>query len=91
NTIRYQVVFNKPSPFGKKGGGVSGGPAKRRAMEYNKELPKWVSVPLIFGCGVENPLDVGRYQDMGGSAVSICSLAIRRPRTARFVVEQFNG
>jgi len=91
NTIRYQVIFNKPSPFGQKGGGVSGGPAKMRAMEYNKSLPKLVSVPLIFGCGVEDFIDVCRYMDMGADSVSMCSLPIRRSRVAHGVINHFNN
>jgi dihydroorotate dehydrogenase (NAD+) catalytic subunit len=91
NTIRYHVIFNKPSPYGKKGGGVSGGPAKLRAMEYNKHLPKVVSIPLIFGCGVEDSIDVRRYMDMGADSVSICSLVIRRSRTARGVINLYNN
>lgn len=91
NTIRYQVIYDKPSPFGEKGGGVSGGPAKELAFEYNKGLRLKVSIPLIFGCGVENSIDVRRYLDMGADSVSICSLVLRRPRTAYGVINFYNS
>jgi dihydroorotate dehydrogenase (NAD+) catalytic subunit len=95
NTIPFKTVFpNGISPlekYGKGGGGVSGGPAKMRAYEYNKGLRDKVSVPLIFGCGVERLDDYYRYVDAGADAVSACSLIIRDPKEAIRIIEKVNS
>ncbi len=94
NTIPYAEVFGPKavSPLANVGGGgVSGGPAKFRAYEYNKGLRSMVSVPLIFGCGAENADDVHRYMEVGADSVSICSLAIRQPREAIKILQEFNN
>jgi dihydroorotate dehydrogenase len=89
NTIPFADVYGPKilSPLADVGGGgVSGGPAKQLAYEYNEGLGKRVSLPLVFGCGVENFDDYLRYFDIGASAVSVCSAAIRTPgRTAQMI------
>jgi dihydroorotate dehydrogenase (NAD+) catalytic subunit len=94
NTIRYKVVYGSDavSPLANVGGGgVSGGPAKMRAYEYNKGLRNKVSVPLIFGCGVESLDDYYWYVDAGADAVSACSLIIRDPKEAIRIIEKVNS
>jgi len=62
------------------------------ASKYNKGLAKRVrSVPLILGCGVETDDDVKKYQDIGASAVSICSAIIRTPKEAAKIIVTENG
>jgi dihydroorotate dehydrogenase len=87
NTIPYDLVFPPgrfpPSPLAAAGGGgVSGGPAFPQAYHYNQGLRPLVGLPLIMGCGVTGTDDVQRYLDIGADAVSICTLALRRPEEA---------
>ncbi|MDD2900931.1 MAG: HisA/HisF-related TIM barrel protein [Syntrophales bacterium] len=92
NTIPYEIVYpQKRSPLWQVGGGgVSGGPAFAAALDYNMGLRKQVSLPLIMGCGVRNREDVQRYLDAGADAVSICTLALRKPGEAAAVITSFN-
>ena len=87
NTIPYELVFPAgrfpASPLaGVGGGGVSGGPAFALAYQYNQGLRPLVRLPLIMGCGVTCADDVQRYLDIGADAVSICTLALRKPEEA---------
>ena len=91
NTIPYNIVFPfQRSPLNEVGGGgVSGGPAFPLALKYNQELRQKVDSFLIMGCGVTGEDDVRRYFDLGADAVSLCTLALRKPReAARIVVLQ---
>ena len=72
------------------GGGVSGGPAFPLAYKYNQELRPRVGLFLIMGCGVTSRDDVQRYFDLGADAVSLCTLAIRKPRAAAEIVAEYN-
>jgi len=87
NTIPYELVF-PPDRFPRSplapagGGGVSGGPAFAQAYRYNQGLRSLVRLPLIMGCGVTCMDDVQRYLDLGADAVSVCTLALRRPKEA---------
>jgi dihydroorotate dehydrogenase (NAD+) catalytic subunit len=93
NTIPYNIVFPlQRSPLGEAGGGgVSGGPAFPLALKYNEELRKTVDLFLIMGCGVTSRDDVRRCFDLGADAVSLCTLALRKPREAARIVAEFNG
>ena len=93
NTIPYNIVFPlQRSPLGEVGGGgVSGGPAFELAYRYNQELRPQVGLFLIMGCGVTSRDDVRRYFDLGADAVSLCTLALRKPREAAGIVAQYNG
>jgi dihydroorotate dehydrogenase len=93
NTIPYNIVFPlKRSPLNEVGGGgVSGGPAFPLAYKYNQELRQKVDLFLIMGCGVTSRDDVKRYFDLGADAVSLCTLALRRPQAAAGIVMEFNG
>ncbi|MFH1183158.1 MAG: hypothetical protein V1690_02770 [Candidatus Moraniibacteriota bacterium] len=95
NTIPYELTYDavsNPSPLADVGGGgVSGGPAKEKAFAYNKGLAKRVKVPLILGCGVETLNDVGSYQDIGASVVSVCSAVIRTPKETEKIITVMNG
>jgi len=73
------------------GGGVSGGPAFPLALRYNQELRQKVDSFLIMGCGVTGEDDVRRYFDLGADAVSLCTLALRKPQEAARIVVRFNG
>ncbi len=93
NTIPYELVFPPdrypPSPLAAVGGGgVSGGPAFPLAYQYNKGLRPRVQLPLIMGCGVTSEKDVQRYLDIGADAVSLCTLALRRPHDAADLVRR---
>ena len=92
NTIPFSIVYPlQRSPMWRVGGGgVSGGPALAAALSYNTKLRKKVGLPLIMGCGVKNKEDVQRYLDVGANAVSLCTLALRRPRKAAEIMEIFN-
>ncbi|MBM4286710.1 MAG: hypothetical protein FJ135_00925 [Deltaproteobacteria bacterium] len=95
NTVPYALIFPEgrypPSPLAHVGGGgVSGGPAGAAAMSYNAGLRQKVGVFLIMGCGVTGGEDVRRYFDMGADAVSVCTLALRRPEEAAQVLRAFN-
>jgi len=93
NAIPFNMVF----PLGRSpldevgGGGVSGGPAFPLACKYNEELRKKVGLFLIMGCGVTGRDDVRRYFDLGADAVSLCTLALRRPEEAVRVVLTYNS
>jgi dihydroorotate dehydrogenase (NAD+) catalytic subunit len=91
NTIPYNIVFPlQRSPLGEVGGGgVSGGPAFPLAFKYNQELRKKVDLFLIMGCGVTGGDDVQRYFDLGADAVSLCTLALRKPQEAARIVVEF--
>uniref|UniRef100_A0A7C3V5R4 Dihydroorotate dehydrogenase catalytic domain-containing protein n=1 Tax=Desulfobacca acetoxidans TaxID=60893 RepID=A0A7C3V5R4_9BACT len=96
NTIPYELVFPPdrypPSPLAAVGGGgVSGGPAFAQAYRYNQGLRPRVRLPLIMGCGVSGAEEVRRYLDLGADAVSICTLALRRPGEAEKIVERYRG
>ena len=93
NTIPYNIVFPfQRSPFNEvSGGGVSGGPAFPLALRYNQELRQKVDLFLIMGCGVTGEDDVRRYFDLGADAVSLCTLALRKPQEAARIVFRFNG
>ena len=93
NTIPYNIVFPlQRSPLGEVGGGgVSGGPAFELAYKYNQKLREKVSLFLIMGCGVTGAGDVQRYFDLGADAVSLCTLALRKPQEAARLVGRFNG
>jgi dihydroorotate dehydrogenase len=93
NTISYNIVFPlQRSPLAEVGGGgVSGGPAFDLAYKYNQELRPKVGLFLIMGCGVRSLDDVQRYFDLGADAVSLCTLALRKPREAARVVVTYNS
>jgi dihydroorotate dehydrogenase (NAD+) catalytic subunit len=93
NTIPYDIVFPlQRSPLGEVGGGgVSGGPAFELAYRYNQELRPKVGLFLIMGCGVTGRDDVQRYFDLGADAVSLCTLALRKPQEAARIVARYNG
>ncbi len=93
NTIPYNIVFPlQRSPLDEvNGGGVSGGPAFPLALRYNQELRQKVRLFLIMGCGVTSRDDIQRYFDLGADAVSICTLALRKPQEAARVVVAYNG
>jgi dihydroorotate dehydrogenase (NAD+) catalytic subunit len=93
NTIPYNIVFPlQRSPLSEvNGGGVSGGPAFPLAIRYNEELRKKVDLFLIMGCGVTSADDARRYFDLGADAVSLCTLALRKPREAARIVVRYNG
>jgi dihydroorotate dehydrogenase len=93
NTIPYNIVFPlQRSPLNEvNGGGVSGGPAFPLALPYNEALRQKVRLFLIMGCGVTSRDDVQRYFDLGADAVSICTLALRKPQEAARVVAAYNG
>jgi dihydroorotate dehydrogenase len=93
NTIPYNIVFPlQRSPLGEVGGGgVSGGPAWELAYRYNQELRPQVGLFLIMGCGVTSGDDVRRYFDLGADAVSLCTLALRKPQEAARIVVKYNG
>jgi dihydroorotate dehydrogenase (NAD+) catalytic subunit len=93
NTIPYNIVFPfQRSPLNEvSGGGVSGGPAFPLALRYNQELRQKVDSFLIMGCGVTGEDDVRRYFDLGADAVSLCTLALRKPQAAARIVLKFNG
>jgi dihydroorotate dehydrogenase (NAD+) catalytic subunit len=44
-----------------------------------------------MGCGVTCEDDVRRYFDLGADAVSVCTLALRKPQEAARVVAKYNG
>ena len=44
-----------------------------------------------MGCGVTGTDDVQRYFDLGADAVSLCTLALRKPQTAARIMHKFNG
>jgi dihydroorotate dehydrogenase len=93
NTIAYNIVFPlQRSPLeAVNGGGVSGGPAFPLALRYNQELRQKVGLFLIMGCGVSSRDDVKRYFDIGADAVSLCTLALRKPGKAAAIVADYNG
>jgi dihydroorotate dehydrogenase len=91
NTIPYELVFPPDrfpsSPLAEAGGGgVSGGPAFPQAYRYNQGLRPLVRLPLIMGCGVTSSDGVRCYLDLGADAVSICTLALRKPDEATKLV-----
>lgn len=92
NTIPFEMVYpDKISPLAEVcGGGVSGKPIFWLAYDYNKELRKKVKIPLIMGGGTINSDHVIKYFGIGADAVSICTVALRKPREARKIVELFN-
>lgn len=92
NTIPYELVYpGKRSPLWQVGGGgVSGGPAFPQALAYNAGLRTQVKIPLIMGGGVASRSDVRRYFDLGADAVSLCTLALRRPQEAEAIIFEHN-
>ncbi|MEJ2673211.1 MAG: hypothetical protein P8168_13625 [Deltaproteobacteria bacterium] len=93
NTIPFNIVFPlQRSPLEEvNGGGVSGGPAFELAYKYNQELRPKVRVFLIMGCGVTSRAEVRRYFELGADAVSLCTLALRKPWEAVRVVLTYNS
>ncbi|MCD6149931.1 hypothetical protein J7J13_04080 [bacterium] len=92
NTIPYEMVFNSISPLKHVGGGgVSGGSAFQKTFPYVREIPKYTSLPLIFGCGVVNQYNMEMCFEIGKRfarpvSVSICTLAARTPKQARKLI-----
>lgn len=93
NTVPYSIVYPlQRSPLSEVGGGgVSGGPAFELAYKYNQELRPRVSLFMIMGGGVTSRDAVQRYFDLGADAVSLCTLALRKPREAARVVLTYNN
>jgi len=93
NTIPFNLVFPLArSPLDEVGGGgVSGGPTFPLALRYNQELRKKVGLFLIMGCGVTCRDDVQRCFDLGADAVSLCTLALRKPQEAARIMVRYNG
>jgi dihydroorotate dehydrogenase len=93
NTIPYDIAFPLTrSPLeAVGGGGVSGGPAFELALRYNQKLRQKVGLFLIMGCGVTSRDDVQRYFDLGADAVSLCTLALRKPGDVARVVLTYNS
>jgi len=93
NTILHSLVFpDKKSPLAHVGGGgVSGGPARKQAMEYNRGLRKKVSMPIIMGCGICTIEDAQTYEDIGADAIVLCTTALRNPQLAAFILRMHNS
>jgi dihydroorotate dehydrogenase (NAD+) catalytic subunit len=95
NTVPWEVLYppglNPASPLAAVGGGgVSGGPAFKVAYDYNRGLRPLVKGFLIMGCGVKSQEEVQRYFDLGADAVSLCTLALRRPPEAARIIQAYN-
>ncbi|MEA1926429.1 MAG: hypothetical protein U9M90_04320 [Patescibacteria group bacterium] len=92
NTIPYTMLFDSISPLENVGGGgVSGGPGFQKSFPYIIEIPKWTSLPLIFGCGVINSRDMEMCFEAGARSVSICTLAARDSKKARKLICEFGS
>ena len=59
------------------------------ALRYNQELRQKVDLFLIMGCGVTGADDVRRYFDLGADAVSLCTLALRKPPEAADIIRSY--
>lgn len=92
NTVPFEMVYpDKISPLAEVGGGgVSGGPIFYDALKYNIILRKKLKIPMIMGGGVTSPNRAQFYFDQGANAVSLCTLVLRNPQTARKIVELFS-
>lgn len=94
NAIPFHIVYpGKPSPLAKVGGGaVSGGPARGKAMKYIGELRKRIKGPMIAGCGICSIEDAKAYCDLirPDDSISICTVALRRPKEAIRILELYN-
>ena len=93
NTIPHNIVFPLtalPPQRGERRRRLRG-PAFPLALRYNQELRQKVDLFLIMGCGVTCEDDVRRYFDLGADAVSLCTLALRKPQAAARIVLKFNG
>lgn len=93
NTVPFEMVYPaKISPLIKVGGGgVSGKPIFWQAYDYNKGLRKKVKIPIIMGGGVTNTDHAIKCLGIGADAVSICTIALRKPVEAKKIVKFFNS
>lgn len=103
NTVPYNMLFNGDSPLQKVGGGgVSGGPAFQKVLEFNKEVLCHYQGPIIFGCGIVDDQKLFEYQQRlassweyidapDQSSFSICTAALRRPEWVKEVIQNFNS
>lgn len=91
NAIPYDLIYsNNVSPLEKiGGGGVSGGPAKIMALEYNRSLRKTLRVPMIMGCGIMTIDDAQAYFDAGANSISLCTVCRLNPREAKRIIEYY--
>ena len=92
NTVPFGMMYpDKISPLAKVGGGgVSGKPIFWLAYDYNKELIKKVKIPIIMGGGITTSDNAIKCLGIGASAVSICTVVLRKPKEARKIVELLN-
>jgi dihydroorotate dehydrogenase len=93
NTIPFNFLFphNKSPLYKVGGGGVSGGPAKDSAMEYNRGLRKQVKLPLMMGCGIMNFDDANYYLDIiGADHIVICTVVRCDTTEAIEIVEKLS-
>jgi dihydroorotate dehydrogenase len=100
NSIPYQMLFNEPSPYGEKGGGVSGGPAFEMAFDFNSKVLERYQGPIILGCGIVDDQKLERYLRLAydredsriliKTSFSFCTVGRRRPGWAKEKVLMYN-
>ncbi len=92
NTIPYDLVYpdGPPSPLqAVGGGGVSGGPAFKLALDYNQRVREMIpGTPLIMGCGVMSSYNADYYFRNGADAVSICTVCKLEPAEAIKIIKE---
>lgn len=93
NTIPFNLIYpGRVSPLAQAGGGgISGGPAKEKAMAYNSGLRKILKAPMIMGCGITRLDDAKKYlEEVGADAISICTVARLNSKEAERIIETYN-
>lgn len=101
NTVPYNILFSDDSPLQSVGGGgVSGGPAFNKVLEYNMELLAFYQGPIIFGCGIVDDEKLFGYQRLASdweyidapsqASFSICTAALRKPEWVTKQIRDYN-
>lgn len=103
NTVPWGMLFGSRSPLEKVGGGgISGGPAFQKALDFNKEVLAYYEGPIILGCGIVDDEKLLEYQRLvpgyGRNAVfpaqvsfGVCTAALRRPEWVTEQVRELNS
>lgn len=82
NTIPWNILFNNPSPLKNVGGGgISGGLSWNKSINYTSYIPNYTSLPVIFACGITDPVSVWICFENDAKAIAVCTWIAREPQS----------
>jgi|WetSurMetagenome_2_1015567.scaffolds.fasta_scaffold185424_1 hypothetical protein len=104
NSVPWELLFKEKSPLnwlGKGDGGVSGGPAFEKGYQFNMEVLKYYSGPIIFGLGIVDDEKLSKYMQLGrdrensdiltSTSFSLCTGVRCQPKWAKAQLVRYNS